>query len=61
MVTTPPSRPHSSQAGGFLIAIGMLGGAAIGFAYGQATTGFLIGSASGIGLSVAIWLIDRRR
>jgi hypothetical protein len=61
MVTTPPSRRRSSQAGGFLIAIGALGGAAIGFALGQATPGFLIGSASGIGIAIAIWLIDRRR
>jgi hypothetical protein len=61
MVTTPPPRPRSSQAGGFLIAIGALGGAAVGFAFGQATPGFLIGAAGGIGMAVAIWLIDRRR
>lgn len=62
MVTQPPPRPGStSQAGGFLICIGALLGAAVGFIFGQATPGFLIGAGSGIALAVAVWLVDRRR
>ncbi len=45
----------SPSAGGALIALGALGGAAIGFAAGQATIGFLVGIALGIGASVLIW------
>ncbi|HVF95100.1 MAG TPA: hypothetical protein VM900_12375 [Sphingomonas sp.] len=50
----------SSAAGGVLIALGALGGAAIGVANGEATAGFLIGTATGIALSLAIWLRSRR-
>ena len=56
MASTP-----SSAAGGFLIATGALGGAAVGFAYGEATPGFLIGTGAGIAIAVLIWLVDRRR
>jgi hypothetical protein len=56
MAKTPPP-----AAGGVLIALGAMGGAAIGFAIGQATPGFLIGTATGIALALAIWLRDRRR
>ena len=56
MATSPPP-----AAGGFLIMLGALGGAAVGFAIGQATPGFLIGIALGICAAVAVWLIDRRR
>ena len=61
MANHSPKRAPNSQAGGFLIAIGALLGASIGFLIGQATPGFLIGSGSGIALAVAVWLVDRRR
>lgn len=62
MVTQPPPRPGStSMAGGFLIALGAMLGAVVGFLVGQATPGFLIGAGSGIALAVAVWLVDRRR
>ncbi|MDQ2764213.1 MAG: hypothetical protein M3Y22_12270 [Pseudomonadota bacterium] len=61
MADIPPNRAPNRQAGGFLIAIGTMIGASIGFLYGQATPGFLIGAGAGIALAVAIWLIDRRR
>ncbi|WEK41677.1 MAG: hypothetical protein P0Y64_09545 [Candidatus Sphingomonas colombiensis] len=51
------SRP--SAAGGFLIASGVLGGAIIGFAFGQATIGLLIGLTLAIAASIAMWLRDR--
>ncbi|TPG12625.1 hypothetical protein [Sphingomonas oligophenolica] len=54
---TPPSPP----AGGVLIMIGALGGAAIGFAVGQATPGFLIGITLGILAALAIWWRHRTR
>ncbi len=49
-----------SAAGGFLIALGILGGAGIGFAIGQATPGLLIGTAIGTGAAILVWLRDRR-
>ncbi len=52
--------PRPNAAGGVLIALGMIGGAAIGFAIGQATPGFLIGTAVGIAAAVLVWLRDRR-
>ena len=54
------SEPRPNAAGGALIALGMIGGAAIGFAVGQATPGFLIGTAVGVGVAIIVWLRDRR-
>lgn len=54
------SEHRPSAAGGVLIAFGMLAGAAIGFAIGQATPGFLIGTAMGVIAAVVVWLRDRR-
>ena len=51
--------PSPPAAGGAFIALGALGGAAIGFLFGEATPGLLIGLATGIALSVAIWLRGR--
>lgn len=57
--TLPPHKDPSA-AGGFLVAMGMLIGAGIGFAIGQATPGFLIGTAVGAVAAVLVWLKDRR-
>ena len=46
---------RSPSAGGMPIAIGALGGAAIGFLFGQATPGVLIGLALGIAVALFIW------
>lgn len=54
-------RPRSPAAGGVLIALGAIIGAAIGFILGEATPGFLIGTASGIAAAGLIWLRDRKR
>ena len=59
MASRPPSR--TPLAGGSLIALGAMGGAAVGFAVGEATPGFLVGAGGGVAVSVLIWLIDRRR
>jgi hypothetical protein len=64
MVDPSPANlpPHKdpSAAGGFLVALGMLGGVAIGFAVGEATPGFLIGAGVGVVAAVLVWLKDRR-
>ena len=57
MSTTSSNGP---AAGGFPIAIGAIGGTAIGVAIGQVTIGFLAGLAAGIVAAVAIWLLGRR-
>lgn len=58
----PPARPTPAPAsGGVLVAIGMLAGAGVGFAIGQATPGFLVGTALGIVAALLVWVRDRRR
>jgi hypothetical protein len=47
-------------AGGVLIAIGAIGGAVIGLFLGEPSKGFLVGLGGGIGMAIAIWLLDRR-
>lgn len=60
MVATPP--PRSSIAGGSLIALGAILGAAIGlFTALGPTRGFLVGLSVGVLLSLGIWLSDRRK
>ena len=51
----------SPSAGGALIALGAIGGAAIGFGFGEATPGFLIGLALGMVASLGIWWSGARR
>lgn len=58
---SPPGSTRNSMAGGFLIAAGAMLGACLGFLIEEATRGFLVGSAAGAGMAIAIWLIDRRR
>ncbi len=53
------SRPPASAAGGPLIALGALLGAAVGFAFGQATPGFLIGLGLGTAAALLFWLRHR--
>lgn len=50
-----------SAAGGALIALGAVAGAAVGFLLGQATPGFLVGLGAGVALAVLVWLRDRAR
>ena len=45
----------SPSAGGMPIAIGAIGGAAIGFVFGEATPGCLIGLGLGIAVALLIW------
>lgn len=52
---------RSPQAGGFLLVLAMLIGLFLGIRAGQLVYGFLIGTAVGAVLALAIWLIDRRR
>jgi len=48
-------------AGGFLIAVGVMAGALLGFAAGEPTRGLLIGLAAGVALALAIWWRGRDR
>ena len=58
MASNPP--PRSPVAGGSLIALGAIGGAAVGLALHQPTTGFLIGITTGVALAVVIWFFSRQ-
>ncbi|MEN2785506.1 hypothetical protein ACFOKI_12180 [Sphingomonas qilianensis] len=61
-MTSPPRNVGpNSMAGGFLIAAGAILGAGVGVFVQQPTAGLLIGAATGAGMAIAIWLIDRRR
>lgn len=51
----------SPPAGGALIAFGAMAGAAIGFAFGEATPGFLAGLALGVAAALGIWWRGRGR
>lgn len=53
--SSPPS-----AAGGVLVALGSMLGAAAGFAIGEATAGFLIGLGLGAVGALLIWWRDRR-
>ncbi len=55
-----PPHKDPSAAGGFLVALGMLAGAGVGFAIGEATPGFLIGTGVGVVAAVLVWVRDRR-
>jgi hypothetical protein len=57
MARPTPSPP----AGGALIALGSIVGAAAGFVVAQPTLGFLLGLGLGVAASVAIWLRHRTR
>lgn len=57
-MTSSPSSPEP-LAGGFPIAAGVILGVAIGLIVGQATLGFFIGLAAGVGIAVALWLRSR--
>jgi len=48
-------------AGGVLIAIGAVGGAVVGLFLGEPSKGFLLGIGAGIGMAIAIWLLDLRQ
>jgi len=51
--------PRSPSAGGFPIALGALGGTALGLYTGQPSIGFLAGLAAGVVLALLIWWRDR--
>ena len=52
---------RSPQAGGFLLIMAIFAGLIGGIMAGQLVMGTLAGTAVGILLAVAIWLLDRRR
>lgn len=52
--------PSGSQAGGFIIAVAILAGAAIGALNGQPSAGVVAGLGLGVLAAVVIWLRDRR-
>ena len=58
-MTDPDPRPGSA-AGGSLLALAIVAGAAIGIAMGQPTIGALSGLGVGILLFLLIWLVGRR-
>jgi uncharacterized membrane protein (UPF0136 family) len=49
------------QAGGFLIAVAIMAGTIIGGLMGQPSIGLLAGTAIGVVVAIALWLVDRRR
>jgi len=52
---------QNSRAGGFFLMATILGGFVAGLATGDAMRGVILGTAAGIVIALAIWLLDRRR
>jgi hypothetical protein len=52
---------RTPRAGGALIALFTIGGAAAGLAFQQPSIGLLAGIAVGVAAAAAVWLLDRRR
>ncbi len=63
MVQPMQQRPPSPtpRAGGLPIALGALAGSLIGATFGRPVHGAIGGLLLGVGVAVAIWLVDRRR
>jgi len=58
-MATPSSR--TPMAGGFLLAVSLVVGTVLGAGQGQASLGLVAGFGVGLLLTLAVWLIDRRR
>lgn len=56
----PDQRRPGTNAGGSLLALAIVAGAAIGIAMGQPTIGALAGLAAGVALFLLVWLVGRR-
>jgi hypothetical protein len=54
-------RTRSTQAAGFILAIGILGGSVAGAIVGQPSIGFLAGLGTGVAIAILFWLSERRR
>jgi hypothetical protein len=54
-------RGSTTKAGGCFLTICILAGFPLGLAFGNPMKGVLIGTATGILIALATWLIDRRR
>lgn len=52
---------RNTTAGGCFLTLCILAGFPLGLAIGNPMKGILIGTAAGIAVAVALWLIDRRR
>lgn len=48
------------MAGGFLLTTAIIAGSVAGIVLGNPMKGVLIGTVAGIGIAVAVWLLDRR-
>jgi len=52
---------RNPTAGGFFLVAPILAGFGVGIATGDAMRGVLIGTAIGLALLIAVWLVDRGR
>ena len=51
---------RTPMAGGFLLTTAILVGGVGGIVLGNPMKGLLIGTAAGVAIAVAVWLLDRR-
>ena len=54
-------RAQATKAGGCFLSLSILAGFVAGLAIANPMKGVLIGTATGVILALAVWLIDRRR
>jgi hypothetical protein len=54
-------RPKPPRSAGAFLALSILAGTVIGIFLKQPSRGFLIGLGVGLTVTIAVWLVDRRR
>ena len=59
MSETKPEKTR--MAGGFFVALGLLGGAIAGVAKGQPSIGMVAGLGLGMAAALFVWFLDRRK
>ena len=52
--------PKGGRAGGFILAMAIIGGAVIGILMGEPSAGVVGGAALGTAIAIALWWRDRR-
>jgi hypothetical protein len=56
----PEDTNKASRAGGAILAFSILLGSVIGIKFGQSSIGFIVGTLTGIAITIGLFILDRR-